>query len=219
MRQSLLVVTVLISGVLVWVTRPDLAGRVEQVRGSVVHVAKVGVCQGSGFIVAPDIVVTAKHVTDGTPGTYKVTLDDGTVYGVKAVVEDRQYDIAFLQLDLPAGCVLSPVRLADLSDVRVGDAVFIVGSPYGELNSVTLGILSAKQRDIDCWHIAFQTDSTAAPGSSGGPVFDEYGRVIGVLVGGIEATINYAVPVNLIDLWAVRVAFAQARYQELDLGL
>jgi len=220
--KKIVVVLVVVASLAVVYHPHSLADRVESVRGAVVHIEKEGVCQGSGFIVSHDgIVVTARHVTDSTPGTYKVTTDDGTVYGVQAVVEDREYDIAFLQLkDAP---FLPVVRLADLSDMRVGDPVFIIGSPFGResFNSVTLGILSAKQRDLSeyasyGWRVMFQSDATAEPGNSGGPVFNIKGRVIGVLVAGLNATVNYSVPVNVIDLDVVRQVLAQTRYQTVD---
>lgn len=204
-----------------------VADQVEAVRGSVVHVLKEGVCEGSGCVISADgIVFAAKHVTDGKPGSYVVTTDDGKKYKVKSVVEDREHDVAFLKLDLPAGSKLSPARLADLSAMRVGDPLFIMGSPLGfdNFNSVSLGILSARQRDIDAttpggygygWRVTFQSDATAEPGNSGGPVFNLDGEVIGVLVAGVDSTVNYSVPVAVFadDVDTVRAWFELSRFQ------
>lgn len=202
-----------------------IADQVEQVRGSVVHVAKEGVCQGSGCIVDPaGIVLTAKHMTGGTSGSYVVTTDSGDKYRVKYVVEDREHDVAFLQLDLPAGTRLPAARFADLSDVRVGDAVFAMGSPLGRvnINSVSLGVLSARQRDFSGvapygWRVLFQSDAPGAyPGNSGGPVFDIEGRVIGIIVRGYGPGLNYSVPVAVVmyDLDTVRAALALRRFED-----
>lgn len=184
-----------------------IADQVENALPVTVHVLKEGVCQGSGCIITPDgIVFTAKHVTDGVYGTYEVTLNDGRVFGVKAVIEDNNHDVAFLQLDLPVGTVLPYATLADIFDLRVGDPLFIVGSPLGKenFNSVSLGILSAGQRNLDSvrdygygWEVSFQSTSPAFPGNSGGPVFNLQGEVIGVLVAGMAATLNYSVPVTV----------------------
>lgn len=183
-----------------------IADQVEQVRSSVVHIEKAGECQGSGCIISEDgIIFTAKHVTEGG-GHFIVTLDDGSKYETDLCVESREYDVAFLKINtnkrLPAA------TLADVKLLRVGDPVFIMGSPFGRenFNSVSLGIISAMQRNLDAdqdygfgWKVTFQSDATAEPGNSGGPVFDMYGRVIGVLVAGMDATINYSVPVAVFD--------------------
>jgi len=185
-------------GLLVYVFAQPLqmgiADQVEDALPVTVHVYKRQVCQGSGCIISPDgIVFTAKHVTDNEYGEYEVTLNDGRTFGVRAVIEDKNYDIAFLQLDLPEDVELSYARLADISELRVGDPLFIIGSPFGRenFNSVSLGILSAIQRDLGKydwgygWEISFQSTSPAFPGNSGGPVFNLQGEVIGVLVANV----------------------------------
>lgn len=206
----------------------DLADRVEQSLPVSVHVRKIGVCQGSGCIISPDgIVFTAKHVTDGEYGEYEVTLNDGRVFPVKAVVESKNHDVAFLQLDLPDGVVLPYAKLADLSRMRVGEAIYIIGSPYGsdQFNTVSLGILSAMQRNLDAkrnygygWTVTFQSTSPAAPGNSGGPVFDMQGNVVGVLVAGMEATLNFSVPVAVFmdKLDVVRRMFEELEFKVVE---
>lgn len=211
----------------------SIAEQVRSVRPAVVHVEKVGVCQGSGCIISPDgIVFTAKHVTDGEGGTYKVTLDDGTVYGAKYAIEDTENDVAFLKLDLPPGTKLPYVELGGESEVcRPGDGVFIMGSPLGSdnFNSVSFGILSYSARNLNTrpgweqydkydWHVMMQTTSPAFPGNSGGPVFDMQGRAIGVLVAGQAETLNFAVPVarfyetiDTVEMW-----FALCRFDVVE---
>lgn len=188
-----------------------IADQVAQVRPAVVHILKEGVCQGSGAIISPDgIIFTAKHVTDGTPGDYTVTLDDQRQFKVKYVVEDTENDVAFMQLDLNSHEPNLPtVPLATQDDMRVGDPLFIMGSPlgYANFNSVSLGILSADNRDLYNregwdqyrrydWHVMLQSTSPAFPGNSGGPVFNLRGEVIGVLVAGQADTLNFSVPVG-----------------------
>lgn len=210
-----------------------IADQVEQVRSAVVCIERVGQWQGSGAIISPDgIVFTAKHVTDGTPGDYTVTLDDQTTYKVKYVIEDTENDIAFMLLDLDGHEPNLPtVPLATQDDMRVGDPLFIMGSPLGypNFNSVSLGILAADNRDLYNregwgqykrydWHIMFQSTSPAFPGNSGGPVFNLRGEVIGVLVAGQGACLNYSVPVarfrGTID--AVRNWFQLLRLQPVE---
>lgn len=199
-------VTVFVMGIVVFLwwfnlCAPGIANNVETVRPSVVHILKEGECQGSGVILSADgIVMTAKHVTDSTYGKYMVTLDDQeTVYTTKYVIEDKENDIAFLWLDLPKGTKLPFVKLHS-GKPRVGDQIFIGGSPFGKgnINTFTTGIVSAENRELDGdydWHVMVQTDSAANPGNSGGPVFNMDNEVIGVLVAGYNATLNYSVPV------------------------
>jgi len=208
----------------------SIADQVEEVRGAVVHVQKDG-SQGSGCLISPDgIIFTAKHVSDGTPGDYEVTLDDGRKFQVKSgyVLEDKENDVTFLQLDLQGHEPNLPyVKLAAEDKLRVGDAVFIMGSPLGSdnFNSVSLGLLAAEDRDLYNrrgwererrynWHVMLQSTSPAYPGNSGGPVFNLDSEVVGVLVAGQDATLNFSVPVarfrDTID--TVRQWFALCRF-------
>jgi S1-C subfamily serine protease len=197
----------------------SLADRVNLVRPGVVFVLKNGACEGSGFAVAENIVLTAKHITDGTYGEYTVTADDGTTFQVRAVVEDKEHDLSYLLID----GALPVLSLGDIDDVRVGDSVFIIGSPLGleNFNSVSLGILAARQRDLSeygeyGWNVLFQSTSPSYPGNSGSPVFDFDGRVIGVLVVGYDATLNYSVPASFIDVPAVQQMFKLAQFQTVN---
>jgi len=178
----------------------SIANNIEAVRPGTVHILKRGTCQSSGAIISSDgIVFTAKHVTNRQAGEYKVTLDDGRKFEVKAVIEDTINDIAFMQLDLPRDVKLPYVKLSQ-TDPRVGDMVIIGGSPFGieNFNTFTFGIVSADSRELGGpydWHVMMQTDSAANPGNSGGPVFNIRNEVIGVLVAGYNDTLNYSVPV------------------------
>lgn len=189
----------------------SIAPQIAQVRTAVVHVAKHGVCQGSGAIVSADgIIFSAKHVSDGEPGDYTVTLDDGREFPVKYVVEDTENDVSFMLLDLAAADQepnLPHVELAT-TDPQAGDGVIIGGSPLGKdnFNTFSFGIVSATDRNLYDrrgwesykrydWHVMVQTTSPAFPGNSGGPIFNMQGQVIGVLVAGQAETLDFGVPV------------------------
>lgn len=152
-----------------------IADEVAMVRDAVVHVYKKDECQGSGCLISRDgIIFTAKHVTDGQYGEYEIRLDDGRIFAVKYAIEDKENDIAFMQLDLeharrpgpqwaPADGLdqknyveyvqepnLPRAKLADGDRLRMGDRVFIMGSSHGiyNFNSVSLGIVSGVNRDL-----------------------------------------------------------------------
>lgn len=235
------------------VVRDDgIADEVESVRDAVVHVLRLGQWQGSGCLISADgILFTAKHVTDGTHADYEVRMDDGRRFPVKYVIEDKENDVSFMQLDLLNARRPGPqsskhdmpgdkyfiqyeqepdlpyAQLAEHDNLRVGDKVFIMGSPLGvnNFNSVSLGIVSHQERDLYNrggweryhkynWHVMIQSTSPAFPGNSGGPVFDLDGDVIGVLVAGEAETLNFSVPVarfrDTID--AVRDHFRLCRF-------
>jgi S1-C subfamily serine protease len=211
----------------------SIAPQVAQVRGVVVHVQREGSWQGSGCLLTDDgILFTARHVTDGDPcGVYTVTLDDGNRYPVKYVLEDREADLSYMKLDLPRGVTLPFATLAPSDTLRVGDSVIIAGSPLGKdnFNTFSLGIISALNRNLDQregewqqyaglkWHAMIQTTSPAYPGNSGGPIFDMQGHVVGVLVAGMDATLNYGVPVVYLrdSIEAVRQWFTLCRIRPL----
>ena len=221
----------------------SLADRVEQVMPAVVHIRNIDVgCQGSGFIVSEDgIVVTAKHVVEGG-SHFLITLNNGDKYATEIVIEDEEHDIAFLKLQYATEIVIEDeehditflklptarypfLSLSSILPLRVGDDVFIAGSPFGfdNFNSVSTGIVSSLQRDIDAerdygygWGITFQTDSAANPGNSGGPVFNMNGECIGVLVAGMSEGVNYSVPVSVFmdDLYIIRIMLGMQRFDE-----
>ena len=207
-----------------------IADQVESVRGCVVHVLSNGHIQGSGSVISPEgIICTAKHVTEGTGGDYVVTFDDGRKYSVKNILESEDYDVSFLLLDTTD--TFDCLKLSDFNKMRVGEGLFIIGSPYGfvNFNSVTLGILSAKQRDLDednqayvkyGWHVTFQSDAPAHPGNSGGPVFNMQGEMIGVLVAGMSPVINYSVPTTTFmnDIENIKLALQLMKFRAVDMN-
>ncbi len=194
--------------------------RIQGVLPSVVHI----MCdrwQGSGVAITPDMVVTARHVVDGT--NYVVTLNDGTeVKGVQAI-SHKDYGVGFIKVDK---AILKPAKFGSIKDCVLGQPVFIIGSPFGKINfnSVTLGIISGLDRDWDGlsysgepygWKIAFTSDSGAHPGNSGGPVFTMDGTVRGLLVGGFSPVLNCSMPSDLFmgDIENIKLMFAFEKYK------
>lgn len=154
--------------------------------------AKLG--GGSGFLAAPEgIVFTSHHVLEGARRA-EVVLPTGETFDVVHVTAaDVRTDLALLRI---AGFDLPVVRLGDAREVAVGDPVVVIGSPLGLRNSVTDGLVSAK-REMEGRRV-LQLSAPISKGSSGGPVFDARGRVVGVLAGFYRQgqNVNFAVPIE-----------------------
>jgi serine protease Do len=135
---------------------------------------------GSGFIIDPSgLIVTNRHVVDAALDV-TVILSDGTVLPAKLRGTGHTIDIALLEVTPPKP--LPVVTWGDSDKVRVGDQVLAVGNPLGIGESVSAGIVSAKNRDIigSPFDDYIQTDAAINHGNSGGPLFDTRGEVIGV---------------------------------------
>ncbi|MDR0292953.1 MAG: trypsin-like peptidase domain-containing protein [Oscillospiraceae bacterium] len=157
---------------------------------------------GSGFILTADGYILTNHHVVEDASDVTVMLYDGAEYPAEIVGSDPITDIAVLKIDA-AG--LSPVRLGDSDRMVVGDMVVAIGNPLGELaNSLTAGYISAKKRIVSIDNIPrvmLQTDASVSPGNSGGPLFNVFGEVIGVVsaktvADGVEG-IGFAIPVNI----------------------
>lgn len=135
--------------------------------------------QGSGFFISPDgFIVTNNHVVDGAV-TVQVVMDDGTQLAAKVVGTDKRTDLALLKVDGRSD--LPFVKLA-ASSPKIGSWVVAMGNPFGLGGTVTVGIVSAKGRDIGNgpYDDYIQIDAPVNRGNSGGPSFDMHGNVIGV---------------------------------------
>ena len=171
---------------------------------------------GSGFVVSRDgeIATNAHVVTTGEGDEIKranqlyVEFADGNQVEAKIVGYDPNADIALIKVD-PQGLTLRPLPLAKGSEVQVGTPVAAIGSPFGEKQSLSVGVVSAVDRAIDSlteFQIsgAIQTDAAINPGNSGGPLVDGRGRVIGVnqqiksRSGGGEG-VGFAVPAPVVQ--------------------
>jgi S1-C subfamily serine protease len=170
---------------------------------------------GSGFVVsdAGEVATNAHVVTDGTGSAIRkakevyVAFADGNEVSARIVGFDPNADVALLRID-PAGLTLRPLRLGTVADLRVGSPVAAIGSPFGEPQSLSVGVVSAKDRSIKSltgFEIAgaIQTDAAINRGNSGGPLVNAAGEVLGInsqiqtTTGGGEG-VGYAVPVDTV---------------------
>ncbi len=169
-----------------------------------------GKSSGTGFAIDNDgTILTNAHVVDGAK---KVTVgvgldrDAAKTVGAKVLGVDRSSDLAVLKVD-PSGLGLRPLALGSSSDVVVGDPVVAIGNPFGQVGTLTTGVVSAKGRQIDGLNgfaidNVIQTDAAINPGNSGGPLIDAAGEVIGInsqiQTGGSNGSvgIGFAIPID-----------------------
>ena len=171
--------------------------------------------QGSGFVLDGEgyIATNAHVVTTGSPGNAEraervfVEFSSGDKVAARVVGHDPNADVALLKVD-PEGLELTPLTLGSSTGLAVGEPVAAIGSPFGERQSLTVGVVSAIDRNIESltrFQIgnAIQTDAPINPGNSGGPLLDRSGRVIGINAqiksqsGGGEG-VGFAIPVNTV---------------------
>ncbi len=153
---------------------------------------------GSGFILTADgFIMTNAHVVDGADEVI-VTLTDKREFKARIVGSDRRTDVAVVKVEA-AG--LPAVRIGDVNRLKVGEWVMAIGSPFGLENTVTAGIVSAKQRDTGEYLPFIQTDVAINPGNSGGPLLNLRGEVVGInsqiysRSGGFQG-ISFAIPID-----------------------
>ena len=156
---------------------------------------------GSGFIISPDgYILTNTHVIKGMTNI-KVTLNDKRQYPAKLIGQDEKSDVALLKIEAKN---LPTVKIGNPDELRSGEWVAAIGAPFGFENSVTSGIVSAKNRTLpDDGYMPFiQTDVAINPGNSGGPLFNLKGQVVGInsqiysRSGGFMG-ISFAIPINV----------------------
>ena len=203
----------------------ELVNLFDNVRSSVVYVSKLGLAfdplllnvnevasqSGSGFVWDEDHVVTNFHVVGSATSELQVTFldNDGIRYACKAKVRgvDEDKDIAVLKLsDAISNC--KPVLLGNSSDLRVGQFVIAIGSPYGLDHSLSTGVISGLGRQIQSSSRRpifnmIQTDAAINPGNSGGPLMSSSGRLIGMNTAiyspsGAFSGIGFAIPVDTL---------------------
>lgn len=137
---------------------------------------------GSGFVIDADqgIVVTNNHVI-ADADDIEVNFSDGVTLKATLVGTDTKTDVAVLKVD-PKGHKLTAVKFGDSTKMRVGDWVMAIGNPFGLGGTVTVGIISARNRDINSgpYDDFIQTDAAINRGNSGGPLFNAEGEVIGI---------------------------------------
>jgi serine protease Do len=132
---------------------------------------------GSGFILTSDgMIMTNAHVVDGADEVV-VTLPDKREFKAKIIGADKRSDVAVVKIESTG---LPAVKVGDVSRLKVGEWVMAIGSPFGLENTVTAGIVSAKQRDTGEYLPFIQTDVAINPGNSGGPLINMRGEVVGI---------------------------------------
>jgi len=180
---------------------------------------------GSGFVISADgLIVTNNHVVDEADEIL-VFLPDGKRHVAHVVGADEKTDLAVLKID--AGYPLHFVEFGDSDTAQVGDWVMAIGNPFGLGGSVTLGIVSARNRNINSgpYDNFIQTDAAINQGNSGGPLFDMNGKVVGINTAIISRSggglgIGFAVPGNLAKPVVMQLAeFGETRRGWLGVGI
>lgn len=165
-----------------------------------------GTSSGSGFVLTENgYVVTNYHVVEGA-SSVSVTMEDGTVYDAAIVGYDESNDVALLKVEATG---LRPVRLGSSDALGVGEQVVAIGFPLSAQDAtLTVGYVSAKNRDVTTSNVAInmiQTDAAINSGNSGGPLFNMNGEVIGITTAKYSGTttsgasiegIGFAIPID-----------------------
>ncbi len=160
---------------------------------------------GSGFLISSDgYCITNTHVVtqeDGrSVGTVSVKINGEDLKATVVALGDNQHgngsgdDLALIKLSrVPVGAKV--LEFEDFSNVRIGEKVFVVGNSLGYGTCITSGIVSDKERNVN-GHMLLMTDCAVNGGNSGGPMFNEKGKVIGAIVSGIDKAegMNFAIP-------------------------
>jgi serine protease Do len=153
---------------------------------------------GSGFILTADgFVMTNAHVVEGADEVL-VTLTDKREFKARIIGSDKRSDVAVVKIEATG---LPAVKIGDINRLKVGEWVMAIGSPFGLENTVTAGIVSAKQRDTGDYLPFIQTDVAINPGNSGGPLINMRGEVVGInsqiysRSGGFQG-ISFSIPID-----------------------
>jgi len=153
---------------------------------------------GSGFILSADgLIITNAHVVEGADEVL-VTLTDKREFKARIIGSDKRTDVAMVRIEATG---LPAVKIGDVGRLKVGEWVMAIGSPFGLENTVTAGIVSAKQRDTGDYLPFIQTDVAINPGNSGGPLINMRGEVVGInsqiysRSGGFMG-ISFAIPID-----------------------
>lgn len=157
---------------------------------------------GSGFLIdSKGYIVTNNHVIDKA-NEIIVTLYDDSQYNAVVIGSDKMTDLALIKIE--ADKPLPFVEFGNSDELKVGDWILAIGNPFGLGGSVTAGIVSAKSRDIDAgsYDNFIQTDASINQGSSGGPMFNMQGKVVGINTAIFSSTgasmgVGFATPINL----------------------
>jgi len=189
---------------------------------------------GSGFVWdTKGDIVTNNHVVDGAT-KIEVTFSDGTTVPATIVGQDPYSDLAVIKVDVSAN-KLSPVTMADSTQVKVGEIAIAIGNPYGFEGSMTVGTVSGLGRDLPTSQTdqttgasysipdVIQTDASINPGNSGGVLVNDQGQVIGVTsalesASGSSSGIGFAIPAEIVSK-VVPSLISSGKYDHPYLGI
>lgn len=167
---------------------------------------EAAVGSGTGWIWDSSGHIVTNHHVVAQSQEVGVRFSDGELVPARVIGRAPQYDLAVLQLETPTQA--APLALGSSEDLRVGQAVFAIGNPFGLEGSLTSGIVSALNRNLPTQNgreilDVIQTDAAINPGNSGGPLLDSAGRVVGVNTAifspsGAYAGVGFAVPVDTV---------------------
>lgn len=147
---------------------------------------------GAGVFIDDNVVLTASHVLEHSSLTIELT--DGTALEVDDFYIDESADVGFIFVDANEICI---AKISSASE-QIGDTVYLVGSPFNLAFTLSKGIISHIDRDVSPWEDLFQTDAEGGPGSSGGPLYNSDGSVIGICVGGVPGAATLCVSAETI---------------------
>lgn len=155
---------------------------------------------GAGVIWSQDgIIVTNYHVI--RRGTPRASFMDGRDYTARVIAKAKKIDLALLKIDIPGP--LEAIPVADSRHLRVGQFSLAIGHPWGQIGSVSVGIISSLGSMPLGWHRGpvdvVRTDAGLAPGNSGGPLLDARGRLIGVNTMIMGGDLGVAIPSHVVD--------------------
>ena len=157
--------------------------------------------RGSGFIVSKEgLILTNNHVVEGA-NKITVTLSSGKTFEAKVIGKDPTFDLAIIKLQSEEEFPV--IEMGDSDAIEVGDWVVAIGNPYGLEHTVTVGVISAKNRSIHAQNLNFdgflQTDAAINPGNSGGPLIGLDGKVVGINTAILPYAqgLGFAIPVNM----------------------
>jgi serine protease Do len=180
--------------------------------------------QGSGFIVSADgVILTNAHVVHDAKNV-TVKLTDRREFQAKVLGSDPKTDVAVLKIDAKN---LPVAPLGSVRNLKAGEWVLAIGSPFGFENSVSAGVVSAKGRSLpdDSFVPFIQTDVAVNPGNSGGPLFNTHGEVVGInsqiysRTGGYQG-VSFAIPIDIATkVWNQIVATGHASHARLGVAI
>ncbi len=203
--------------------KPDIISANDYIRDYFLRDEGGRTSLGSGFLIdAKGYIITNNHVIDGAD-EIEVTLSDDRHFKAEVIGADKMTDLALIKITTDEPFAF--VNLGNSDDLKVGDWILAIGNPFGLGGSVTAGIVSAKSRDIDAgsYDNFIQTDASINQGSSGGPMFNMQGEVVGINTAifssnGGSMGIGFATPINL-SKFVVEQLRAKGKVERGWLGL